>query len=274
MKLLFFLMFLIKNFFANEHRIRDLTTTKKNLHGRQPLLFFELTAYKLAIMALLIIFFIAFYFLKQQIQQLTVIIKHLSMTIQSIESAQLYLKNQLILKDAQIKALENLLIELHFSFSALSTPINNMPQNFELLRQEIVEINQKEQIKFLEAATGVLIGIFFICFIQHSYKSAIFHEAFNVSLLDSEKSLVWDIKITDNKIAEILVNDFDNPGNYWVLEGPARVLTMKCSDTITSESIENLEITKLIGSYLPITEKTVLATQISEIISSFFGFFY
>lgn len=265
-------MFLIRKFFKNKEGTQkewEKTVETPPYYGQS---LFEINSNKIAIILLIFIFFITFYFLNRQIQQLTTTIKNLTIAMQSIESNQFYIRDQLILKDAQIKTLENLLIELHFSLSALSTPINNMPQNFELLRQEIVEINPKELNKFLEIAGGILISILLIYFVQHYYP--FFREVFNVALLDSENNLVWDIKIMDNKIAEILVKDLNNPENYYILEGPAKVLIMKCSNTITSGSIENLEMTRVIGSYLPASEKTVIATQISEIIGSFFNFLY
>lgn len=210
-------------------------------------------------------FSLIIYLLHLQIQNLILELENLTSILQSLEKTQIDLKNQILLKDHHIKFLENTLVELQFKFSALSHVVNYTPQSFELLKDEIIEINKNEMIQFFKKIGGVAISVFLVFVIINFCGKPVSQENFELSLLDSANELVWFVKIIDNKKAEIIIKNFDSEG-YEYVEQFARTLILKSSDSISSGSLENIEI---ISSHIPATEKVIMATQITEIISSF-----
>ena len=188
--------------------------------------------------------------------------------IQSLESLQIELEKQISLKNEQIKILENCLIELHFKLSSFSN-LSHAPQNFEALKQEIIEMNNIEMNYFFQVVSGIFLGAFLVFLIIQLTSKGIplAQNNYAVDLVDSNNDLIWEVKIIENEIAEIIIRDFNSEAvSYAYLEQPERTLILRSSDSISVEALENIEI---INSCLSETEKAIAATQIVEILNSF-----
>jgi len=227
---------------------------------------------KFTVQATLIFIVLSFgfvaYLLNVQIQLLNSELNNLISLIKSLESLQEDLQNQILVKDQQIKFLENVLVELHFKLSSFSAYENHMIQNLELLKNEITEINHNEMIQFFKKIGGLVISAFLVFVITKSFSTPVFRDNFEFALVDSSNELIWFIKIIDNKKADIFIKNF-NSEKYEHMEQLVKTLIVKSSDSISPESLEQLE---LISSYIPIDERVITVTQIAEIIGSFFGF--
>lgn len=210
------------------------------------------------------------YMLYLQIQLLNLELENLTSLVQSLENVQTDLKNQILLRNQRIKILENCLIELHFKLSSLSY-VNHTPQGFELLKQEIIEINRHEAMDFLQKICGIAISAFLVFAILSYFGKPMSQDNFELSLMDCADELICFIKIIDNKKAEIIIKNLttEEGYNYVYMEQLVKTLILKSSDSISKESLEQIEI---INSHISIDEKAIAATQIAEIISSFFGF--
>lgn len=221
---------------------------------------------EIIVILILLAFSYSVYLLNSHVHELNLELKNLTSLIESLENVQNDLKNQLLLKNQQIKILEDALIELQFKLSSLSY-INHTPQNFELLKEEILEINKNEMIQFCKKISGVIISVFLAFLITNYFgkASSVYKENFELSLIDSAGELIWFIKIIDNKKAEILIKNFTTQ-EYEFVGQVVKTLILKSSGSISKGSLDNIEI---ISSFIPVTEKVITATQITEIISSF-----
>ena len=226
--------------------------------------FLTISKIKLLLLLVFVIFGFVIYTLNLQIQALNLELKNLTLLLQSLNDAQNDLKDQLLIKNQQIRILENSLIELQFKLSSLSY-VNHTPQNFEKLKEEILEINKNEIIQFGLKISGVVISLFLVFCIINFFGKPISQENLEINLIDSLNELIWSVKIIDNQKAQILMKNFVTE-EYELIEQLAKTLVLKSSDSITSESFENFE---LINSQISANETAVVTTQIIEIISSF-----
>lgn len=233
--------------------------------------FFKIFKIEVVLLVVSLTFGSIIYLLYLQIQLLNLELENLTSLIQSFENIQADLKNQILIRNQRIKDLEDSLIVLNFKLASLSY-VNNTPQGFELLKHEIIEINKNEAIDFLKKMGGILISAVLVFAILNYFGKPISQENFELSLMDCADELVCFIKIIDNKKAEIVVKNLttEEGYNYVYMEQLVKSLALKSSDTISSESLEQI---KVISSHIPTDEKVIVATQVSEIISSFFGWF-
>lgn len=224
---------------------------------------------EILLVLILLIFVSIIYLLYLQIQLLNSELDNLTSLIQSLKAIQVDLQNQILLRNQRIKILEDVLVELHFKLSSLSY-VNHTPQSFELLKNEIVQMNANETTDFLKKICGAAISAFLVFAILYYFGNPVSNDNFELSLSDCANELICFIKIIDNKKAEIIIKNLtaEEGYNYVYMEQFVKSLILKSSDSISSESLEQLEI---ISSHIPIDERAITATQITEIISSFFN---
>ena len=136
------------------------TKNKKNETIKKEIITQKISTIELIVIFLVILSFgFMVYLLISQIYLLNLELKNLVSLVQSLQENQTDLNNQLLLKDQQVKILENTIKDLNSSLLN-----GNDNQNFELFKKEIIKNNNKMSQFYLK--TGILIFgtvLFFKC---------------------------------------------------------------------------------------------------------------
>ena len=197
-----------------------------------------------------------------QIQSLSLEIKNLSPLIELLEESQEELKNQLMIKDQQIKILENTVENLKISVANLS--YLNETKNFEVLRDEIIKANTTEIANFYLKLAGIAVSFVLVLIIASEIKETLFSEVIELKFVDSVNNLMWLVKIPDNKNADLIIKKIDANDHDQVVEF-VKTVVIKTSETFLRGSPDGVE---LVSSSVPVSEKIIAASQITEILSS------
>lgn len=118
---------------------------------------------KLSFVELIVIFLVVLTFgylifsFVSQVYSLNLELKNLVTLVQALQENQINLKNQLSIKDQEIKLLENTIHSMNTSTQ--TTFDDNL--NFELLKKEMLK-NNRETSQFFLKTSGAILGAFFI----------------------------------------------------------------------------------------------------------------
>lgn len=136
---------------------RSKINSKKNSKAQKALINQKTSIVELTLIILVtIILGYLIFLLVSQVYSLNLEIKNLVTLVQSLQENQINLKNQLSMKDQEIKLLENTIENIQKS----STTFNES-QNFDLLKKEIVKSNKETSQLFFKTG-GVIFCAFFI----------------------------------------------------------------------------------------------------------------
>lgn len=202
------------------------------------------------------------YIMDLQIQTLSSEIKNLLPLIQCLEETQSELKNQLFFKDQQIEMLENSIKNLKINLAALS--YLNETQNFEILREEVLKANSVEIAQFYLKIAGLAFSLVLVVMLANNFKETLFSEVLELKFVDSVNNLMWSVKIPDNKKTDLIIKKINSDDYEHVVEF-VKTAVIKTTDSLLRGSPDGIE---LISSSVPVSERIVAASQITEILSS------
>lgn len=222
-----------------------------------------LSLIKFKLFALILISFVCIiYLMDLQIQSLSLEIKNLLPLIECLEKTQTELKNQLIFKDQQIKVLETTINTLKTNLSTLS--YLNETQNFEIFKNEVIKANTAEITHFYLKLTGIVVSFVLVLVLANNFKESLFSEIIELKFVDPVNHLMWLVKIPDGKKIDLIIKKIDANDHDQVVEC-VKTMVIKTADTYLRGSPDGIE---LISSSVPVSERVIAATQISEILSS------
>lgn len=202
------------------------------------------------------------YLMHFQIKSLSLEIKNLLPLIELLGESQGELKNQLFLKDQQVKALEITVENLKNSVANLS--YLNETKNFEVLRDEVIKANTAETAKFYLQLAGITVSFVLVLLLASGIKETLFSEVIELKFVDSVNNLMWLVKIPDNKNADLIIKKIDANDHDQVVEF-VKTVVIKTSESFFRGSPDGVE---LVSSSVPVAEKIIAASQITEILSS------
>jgi len=211
-------------------------------------------------MLIILSFGCVFYLMDLQIQALSLEIKNLLPTIELLEESHNELKNQLFLKDQQIKMLENTIENLKINLNALSLEM----YDFETLRDEVIKSNSTETAKFYLKLAGIITSFVLVLVLANNFKETLFTEVIELKFVDSVNNLMWSVRIPENKEIDLIIKKIDAANHDQVVEF-VQTTILKTAETLLRGSPDGIE---LISSSVPVSERVIAASQITEILSS------
>jgi len=211
-------------------------------------------------MLIILSFGCVFYLMDLQIQALSLEIKNLLPTIELLEESHNELKNQLFLKDQQIKMLENTIENLKINLNSLSLEM----YDFETLRDEVIKSNSTETAKFYLKLAGIITSFVLVLVLANNFKETLFTEVIELKFVDSVNNLMWSVRIPENKEIDLIIKKIDAANHDQVVEF-VQTTILKTAETLLRGSPDGIE---LISSSVPVSERVIAASQITEILSS------
>ena len=205
-----------------------------------------------------------FYSLEIQINLLNAQIENLGVTIEMLQKTEFELKNQILLKNQQIKLLTDSVNQIKANIISSSNLLDSY--NFEVIKEDIIRTNTSEWTQFAFKITGIIAVSIVLAVGANSVRELVLTEVINLKFVDTVNGLMWTVRIPENKKIVLFVKKVTPEFFQEPIVECVKTIVLKTPNTLFSGASDGG--VELVCSSAAASERIMAASQITEVLSS------